>query len=137
MRFVVCIGLVTASACTSQSEPDLNRVTTRAGLQAASTPTLDVGESCEAQRNLCKSGHCLATTVSGRPAFICTTLCASDSDCAVDFSCGEVAPRAYACVPPSTWLPTKATARPPPLATAVSPIDAGRALPEFSTDGGQ
>jgi hypothetical protein len=135
MRVGVLIGLVAATGCSFQPEPDVNRVTTRAALSTAAAPILELGEDCSAQRNLCKTGQCLATSLAGRPAFICTALCSSDDDCPLEFACGEVAPRAFACVPSTNWVPAKALVRPRSPGRLTVP-DAGWVVKE-QDDGGR
>jgi len=125
MRVLLVGCLLAAAACQLPSEPEANRVMTRAALSVATSPSLDLGEDCSAQRQLCKSGQCLATVRAGRPTFVCTVICESDNECPVDFSCSEVAPRARVCVPGPDRVPARATVR---LAVArVRPpaVDAG------------
>lgn len=134
MRIAVFVALLSATGCSFQPEPDVNRVTTRAGLSAASVPSVELGQDCSAQRQLCKTGHCLATVLAGRPAFVCTVLCATDDDCPLDFSCGEVAPRAYACIPSPTHNLRRVVVRSVKRAVPLE-LDAGPMV-ESATDGG-
>lgn len=138
MRVAVLVGVVaTAVGCSiPSSEPEANKIMTRASLVVATAPSAELGEDCSAQRQMCKTGHCLATTLGGRPAFVCTVLCSSDDDCPLDFSCGEIAPRAYACIPSPNHTPravlVRSVVRTPPAG-----IDAGLILETPTDDGGR
>ncbi len=149
-RKILLLLIVVVQGCGRDSGVDEpNRVTSRQSLRAATTPTAQVGEDCEANgRTACrpqpgaKTGFCVtARTAAGR-GHVCTVPCRASSQCPASWICAELTPSPDSsfCIPPRGWVPAPTyvpTGVPDPRYPG--PADAGaftRAMLAGGQDGG-